>query len=137
MTLPLRTWNSPQDSCNDLLKSLRESNLHFIFSETPYSVQICIRKKFINDAPVQKKSVLSSSSSANIILEKKEENLAYENASLKDSLLEANENVCNLKNANVILHTRIEKAENTMFEYFNKKKETIKKFEDETALLCL
>ena len=135
MTLPLRSSNSPQDSCNDLLKSLRASNLHFIISETPYSVQICIRKKFINDAPVQKKSVLSSSSSAKIILEKKVENLAYENASLKGSLLEANENVCNLKNSNVILHTRIENAENKMFEYFNEKKETIKKLEDETALL--
>ena len=40
---------SAQDVCHQLLYELRMSNLHFALSETPHSVQILIRKRFLND----------------------------------------------------------------------------------------
>ena len=40
---------SAQDVCHQLLYELRMSNLHFALSEKPHSVQIVIRKRFLND----------------------------------------------------------------------------------------
>ena len=40
---------SPQDVCHQLLYELRMSNLHYALSETPHSVQIVIRKRFLKD----------------------------------------------------------------------------------------
>ena len=36
-------------NCEKLLQALRRSNLNFFINESPYSVQICIRKRFINE----------------------------------------------------------------------------------------
>ena len=46
---------SPQDSCNEVLQTLRDSSLNFLVHESPYSIQICIRKRFLKDAPKQNK----------------------------------------------------------------------------------
>ena len=40
---------SPQDVCHQLLYELRMSNLHYALSETPHSVQIVTRKRFLKD----------------------------------------------------------------------------------------
>ena len=126
MTGASLTWKSPQESCNELLRTLRDSNLHFIVSESPYSLQICIRKKFLKNAPEHKKPVppfASSSSSAREGLENKVDNLTYENASLVES-------INNLKDTNEILHNKIENAEKKIGD----KKGDIKKLEDENIL---
>ena len=39
---------SPQDSSDFILKNIKNSNLHFISNETPFSVYITLRKKFLN-----------------------------------------------------------------------------------------
>ena len=126
-----QTWKSPQESCNELLKTLRDSNLHFIVSESPYSMQICVRKKFLE----QKKSVSSSSGqSVTIGLEKRSEDLAKENVSLAVTLKEANKDIEDLKNNNEILVTKLENAEKEMLELSKEKTENTKKFDDDTAL---
>ena len=126
-----QTWKSPQESCNELLKTLRDSNLHFIVSESPYSMQICVRKKFLQ----QKKSVSSSSGqSVTIGLEKRSEDLAKENVSLAVTLKEANKDIEDLKNNNEILVTKLENAEKEMLELCKEKTENTKKFDDDTAL---
>ena len=118
-----KIWKSPQDVCNGLLQSLRESNLHFIVSESPYSVQICIRKKFLNKTSAP----LLTSLTGRKDLENKIEDLSNERASLIDCLE-------NLRNTNKILQDRNQSAENDMFEICKEKKKEVKKFEDETAL---
>ena len=42
--------------CNEVLQALRDSNLNFIVNESPYSLQICVRKCFVKDAPRQHKT---------------------------------------------------------------------------------
>ena len=42
--------NSAQDSCQEVLQTLRSSGLIFILQESPYSVYITIRKRFRKDA---------------------------------------------------------------------------------------
>ena len=41
---------SAHDVCQQLLYQLRMSNLHFDVSETPHSVQIMLRKRFLKDS---------------------------------------------------------------------------------------
>ena len=41
---------SAQDACHQLLNLLRLSNLNFLVSETPYSAQIMLRKRFVKEA---------------------------------------------------------------------------------------
>ena len=41
---------SAHDVCHQLLYQLRLSNLHFALSETPHSVQIMLRKRFLKDS---------------------------------------------------------------------------------------
>ena len=37
---------TPQDSCDQIIKSVHSSNLHFLVQESPFSVYITVRKKF-------------------------------------------------------------------------------------------
>ena len=46
---------TPQESCDKILMSLRDSNLHFLIQESPYSAYLTIRKRFSKN-PVQKTS---------------------------------------------------------------------------------
>ena len=129
------TWETPQDSCNELLKTLRDSNLHFIVSESPYSLQICVRKKFLNNTSKQKKAEPSSLSLAvRTSLENKIKDLTIENASLVDALEEANESINDFRNSRKILQDRIEIAENEIDELCDEKKKSTNNTKDETAL---
>ena len=51
----MATEVSAQDVCHQLMYELRMSNLHFTLSQTPYSVQIVIRKHFLKDKKVKLK----------------------------------------------------------------------------------
>ena len=131
----IMTWKTPQDSCNELLKTLRDSNLHFIVSESPYSLQICVRKKFLNNTSKQKKAEPSSLSLAvRTSLENKINDLTIENASLVDALEEANESINDFRNSRKILQDRIEIAENEIDELCDEKKKSTNNTKDETAL---
>ena len=118
------TLKSPQDFCNELLTTLRESNLHYIISESPYLVQICVRKKFLDTVQEQKKSAPSFTKMSGF--ENKIEDLENRNASLRTTLEDAKEDITNLDNKNKILLNRIENV-------VKETKENEKKFEDETA----
>ena len=135
-------FKSPQDSCNEVLQTLRDSSLNFLVNESPYSIQICIRKRFLKDAPKQNKTE-DKGSAANIeILEKKIEALAAENGCLIDELEEANKALKSSYSTNDILHAKIDKAEKEMFKHYSelkdsetKKKDAKKKVETEIGQL--
>ena len=134
MTSKPQSWKSPQDSCNHLLHTLRESNLHFIVSESPYSVQICVRKKFMNNPTKVKNSVPSYPSlSVKKGFEKRIEDLENEKACLRHTLEKANESINTLKIENEKLQNKIEKGKET-FNFHEDKKENVKKFENESAM---
>ena len=44
------TLISAHETCDEIVNSVKSSNLHFILQETPHSVYITIRKKFVNEA---------------------------------------------------------------------------------------
>lgn len=110
---------TPQDSCNYLLQTLRESNLNFLVSETPFSVQICVRKKFVSNAPMQKSSIMST----DVDLDEKMKSLVNENAELVTILEKANKTMEDLKMANEVLHSKVENAEKEVFKVCKEKKE--------------
>ena len=50
MTTNVKDYLSPQDSCENILQVLKCSNLHFVLQETPHSVYITLRKRFLNNS---------------------------------------------------------------------------------------
>ena len=40
---------TPQKCCDEILRCIRSSNLHFTTQETPYSLYVTVRKKMINE----------------------------------------------------------------------------------------
>ena len=121
------TFKSPQDSCDEVLQVLRDSSLHFLVSETPYSIQICIRKRFLKDAVHKQKNSDDNVAFKIESIQKKNEALVIENSYLINDLEEANKALENSQSTNNILHEKIEKAEKELFKYFSEKKDFEKK----------
>ena len=48
--------SSPDFACGQILFGLKLSNLHYIVKETPYSMYVTIRKKFVKDV-IEKQNV--------------------------------------------------------------------------------
>jgi cell division septum initiation protein DivIVA len=122
MAISIPAFNHPQDSCNAVLDALRDSSLNLLVSESPYSIQICIRKRFLKDAPQQKlrNDPLSTTVKS---LEKNCETLANENATLVEALEEADKALQSSKSTNDILHNKMDRAENELFENHTEKKD--------------
>ena len=77
--------DSALDVCHQLLYQLRVSNLHFALSETPHSVQIVIRKRFLKDSNGPIKSLNSNLQDFDKL--KCEKNvISEENDALKDEI---------------------------------------------------
>ena len=122
MALSFPAFKSPQDSCNEVLDALRNSSLNFLVSESPYSIQICVRKRFLKDAPRQKPSNDPLSSTIES-LKNKCETLANENATLVEALEEADKALQSSKSTNDILHNKMDRAEKELFENHTEKKD--------------
>ena len=45
-----QTQLSPYETCDQIVQVVKSSNLHFVLQETPHSVYITIRKKFVKEA---------------------------------------------------------------------------------------
>ena len=39
-------FSTPQDFCDKILSEIRDSNLHFLVQESPFSIYLTLRKKF-------------------------------------------------------------------------------------------
>ena len=76
----------PQDSSDIILKSIKNSNLHFIVNETPFSVYITIRKKFLT-FPFPPNFVNGRGNQPET---SQTDHLLEENATLKDQIKEQN-----------------------------------------------
>ena len=67
---------SPNETCDQIIKSIKNSNLHFILQETPNSVYITIRKNFVRKSEAHaKKEVQDDNSQELLILQKAYDNL--------------------------------------------------------------
>ena len=108
-----RTHNqlvTPQKCCDEILRCIRSSNLHFTTQETPYSLYVTVRKKMINE----QFEILSENEFANYELLKSKERcdiLAQNNDELRNTLeLKDKENE-NYRKSVHELSLKLEKAE--------------------------
>ena len=102
--------DSALDVCHQLLYQVRLSNLHFALSETPYSVQIVIRKRFLKDSNGPSK-VLSSNLKDFERLKEEKNLVSEENDVLKDEIEALNKASCDMKETIQILEQKITKIE--------------------------
>ena len=85
-----------------LVQTLYDSHLHFYLSETPFSAQICIRKKFLKDRPISNASSTDETANNQITeLQKK---------------VKSSEEIIN------ILECKLEEAESKVLKAYNDKK---------------
>ena len=109
----------------NLLISIRKSPLNFIINETPYSVQISLRKRFRKDAVHQ--SVSPVEASPEVI-----ENVS-ESASNEDSML-LQKDIDTLKVGYASLEKELEKAKNIIEQSNLKQKAPFEKHNDDTRI---
>ena len=90
-----------------LVQTLYASHLHFYLSETPFSAQICIRKKFLKDGPTSN----ASPTGFNSLNE-----TAFIQIKELQKKVESSDEIIN------ILESKLEEAESKVLKAFNDKK---------------
>ena len=112
----------PQDSSDKILDVVKSSNLHFNIQETPHSVYITIRKKFVQEPPVTVPNQIYDQQLASL------EN-AYSN--LKDNLEEEIDNHTESQKLIKILEDKLENTEAKFITESNKFKAEKESFENQ------
>ena len=116
----------PQDSSDRILDVIKSSNLHFNIQETPHSVYITIRKKFVRESPVKM--------SNHVIVAQKLASLEEANSNLRNDLEEEIDSHRESRNIVKILEDKLEKAEAQFIEESAKFKAEKEKFEEKINL---
>ena len=135
--MPAMALSTAQEICETLVHQVKTSNLNFILSETPYSVNICLRKRLIKEFSPNNLSVVTNLSTSKETNGRKSD-LVDENKEMKIKIenLEA-ENESN-KNVIEVLEGKIAKAEAEVFSYLKESKqlrEALEKTNEEAAVL--
>ena len=112
-----------RQTCDMLISSIRDSNLNFFVQETPFSAFINIRKTFCKGGTMNYKNLVHK--------DKQHEKLKQENKLLKEKLEEKNVQLEASKEDMRALQSRLEKAENELFENVQNKKTSETKQGDE------
>ena len=119
---------SPEDQCSKVLAEIHSSNLHYLVQESPFSLYVTIRKKFIKNAPEKSQHSLTSASPPIEVqqrgyrvnmLENQKSDLENQ---LKTKDLELNESKDTIK----LLEDKLERAESELFKESNKTVSEIK-----------
>ena len=116
-------------ACEQILKEVRTSCLNFVISETPYSANICLRKRFLKEvSPQQSPKEPDLNSSQHPVLRLEEENAALR-IELETVLSKAQE----LKEQGELdkdmintLKTKVDKSESELYDYMEKNKSAVK-----------
>ena len=116
-----------RQTCDMLISSIRDSNLNFFVQETPFSAFINIRKTFCKGGTMNYKNLVHK--------DKQHEKLKQENKLLKEKLEEKNVQLEASKEDMRALQSRLEKAENELFENVQNKKTSETKQGDEILKL--
>ena len=116
------------DVCQQILNPLRTSNLNFLVTETPYSAQITIRKRFLKSTSGPQTFSKIHSLTENSLIQKLEE----ENSDLKlivtnlQAVLTKSEANVKISNENcVILEQKIDKIESDALDAFDENKREV------------
>ena len=109
--------STPRDICENLVQQVKQSNLNFSLNETPYTVNLCIRKRFAIDFdPLNvlniPKSIPDQSTHVNALLD--------ENKKLKNALENKETNIKSLKEKVKTLEEAGVKTESDLFNHREK-----------------
>ena len=126
---------SASETCGNLLLQIRASNLNFVLHETPYSAQICLRKRFIKDANGPSNAVSSTLSLKTSQLEEGIGALQNENNELKTKLEQSELDVSDYRDTVAILEEKVEKAEANLYKFITTNKNAEKDKNEEIKLL--
>ena len=107
--------------CNQILNQLRFSNLHFLLKETPHSVQIGIRKHFLDRASGQASSIHESFKS-DAKIQDQNSHLFKENEHLKDKIKELEVYNNSSREINEILEEKVAKIEESALKAYEEQK---------------
>ena len=120
--------NPAHYTCSKLLDGIKSSQLDFLLQETPYSVFLTIRKKYIkNFKPASKDELFENES---VIEDLKQENENLRNVAKEITI----ENEAN-KNKVTVLEKRLEQAEEDMLKHLENEKNQKSKLTDEIDVL--
>ena len=130
---------SASEVCHHLLQQLRLSNLNFVLSETPYSAQIILRKRFLKEVTGPSFQISSNSTFTQEIQDLiKQKDLATKENDCLLNQLESTRN--NSKETIHILEEKISKAEAAALKSYKEKntesitfKKLVKDLHDEVA----
>ena len=125
-------------ACEQILKEVRTSCLNFVISETPYSANICLRKRFLKEvSPQQSPKEPDLNSSQHPVLRLEEENAALR-IELETVLSKAQE----LKEQGELdkdmintFQTKVEQSESELYDYMKKNKSTVNDKVEELKVL--
>ena len=121
---------TPKEVCENLLHQIKTSKLNFQLLETPYSVNICIRKTFLKEFS-RDLTTPGLNDSSNIIENANKSDPFEEVEKLKQSLAASEAEKQKCKQVIDILESKLEKAESELFNHFNGTKELQKVIEKE------
>ena len=112
---------SAQDVCHQLFNQLRLSNLNYLVSETPYSAQIVLRKRFVKEATGPAWAQNPTMSQISPEIQEINENLQTQNYKLESNLETSHQTIS-------ILEEKLSKIEASALKCFKEKS-------DETRLI--
>ena len=114
---------SAQKSCENLVNQVKNSRLNFILTETPYCVNISIKKRFLKEFPMTSAD-LQSSPNNSILL--------HENEDLKAQIKKLQAADESNKETIIILEARIKNAESEAHAHFKQNKKVSEALEKAT-----
>ena len=117
------------ETCEKLLRCIKQSQLDFLLQETPYSAFITVRKRFVKNfnAP--------SATHGTVESDKVIEDLRSENEKLRDVISEKDAEIESFRNGNFILQNRLGKAEKDMLKHFEESSVQKSKLSEEINFL--
>ena len=127
--MALDSYLTPKESCERILHQVKSSNLHFILQESPYSVYLTVRKRFVGNAPkLIEPKVSMATETRNIHLEERI-------IELNEALKETEENLIKAESTVKILETKAGHAEKEVFQLSNTFKKEKEALVDENKIL--
>ena len=125
--------STPRDVCENLVHQVKVSNLNFTLNETPFTVNLCIRKSFTKDFdPLNilnlPKSVPEAEQSAHVNA------LLEENEKLKNAVEDKDANIKSLKDKVKTLEEAGAKTESDLYKHRKKMEAQSKTIEDNKVL---
>ena len=120
---------SANEACDKIIQEIRSSKLNFVISESPYSAQISLRKRFLKEYKSQQSFSKLSVSQDELA------GLKLENQNLNRSLVETEAKALEFQTTIKILEKKLDKCENEAMRGFENSKIALDKATEDNKVL--